>query len=458
MSTQVAFDSPVAHAIKPADSAGIVTAAASGIRQPDVRLSIHRDLSEIESEWRAFEERADCTVFQTFDWLSTWQRNIGSRAGVTPVVVVGRLDGQALFLLPLATEPGGLARKVVWLGSYLCNYNGPILAADFSGRLSPLQFAAVWRDVKALLARNLPVDLIDLEKMPETIGEQANPFLCLGVTPHVNDAYLATLGSDWEKYYAEKRSSASRKTDRKRRKHLAEHGEVRFLTAANAADVQRSVDALIDEKRKAYAKLGVDNMFEWPGYREFFLDMATNERSRTLTHVSRFDVGAVAAAANYGLIFRGRYYYILAGYDDGELGRLGPGTAQLNDLMRYAIERGIKQFDFTIGDEPYKREWSDTDIHLFDHVAPVTLRGRLAAGLLTVVRMAKRPSSAIPRSGRRRASSVPRWVRCGVRRGADPGACFSRSELARRGRRPDQHVHAQAAFDDHEQQDQLDHE
>src|ERR1700761_8607185 len=44
-------------------------------------LSITSDLESIEDEWRRFEEHADCTPFQTFDWLSAWQRSIGNRAG-----------------------------------------------------------------------------------------------------------------------------------------------------------------------------------------------------------------------------------------------------------------------------------------------------------------------------------------------------------------------------------------
>ena len=51
----------------------------------------------------------------------------------------------------------------------------------------------------------------------------------------------------------------------------------------------------------------------------------------------------------------------------------------MHDLLRTAIERGCATFDFTIGDERYKQEWCDTKIVLFDHVAPVTVRGIPAA-------------------------------------------------------------------------------
>ena len=65
------------------------------------------------------------------------------------------------------------------------------------------------------------------------------------------------------------------------------------------------------------------------------------------------------------------------------------------DMMRYAIEHGCKVFDFTIGDEPYKREWCDTEIRLYDYVAPASLRGWLAA---VPTRGCRRSSGAIKRN------------------------------------------------------------
>jgi CelD/BcsL family acetyltransferase involved in cellulose biosynthesis len=121
--------------------------------------------------------------------------------------------------------------------------------------------------------------------------------------------------------------------------------------------------------------MGVTNLFARPGHREFFFDLATDPRVRHLVHVSRLDVGETAAAVNLGLTFRGTYYHVLASYDDGEVSRFGPGAAHLRELLQHAIAKGLSRFDFTIGDERYKLEWSDTSIKLYDHVAAATLRG-----------------------------------------------------------------------------------
>src|SRR5262245_44050797 len=71
--------------------------------EPAIALELHGDLSEVEAEWKAFARSADCTAFQSFDWLANWQQHIGARRGTLPAIVLGRDDrGQLLFILQLA--------------------------------------------------------------------------------------------------------------------------------------------------------------------------------------------------------------------------------------------------------------------------------------------------------------------------------------------------------------------
>jgi CelD/BcsL family acetyltransferase involved in cellulose biosynthesis len=78
------------------------------------------------------------------------------------------------------------------------------------------------------------------------------------------------------------------------------------------------------------------------------------------------------------------------------LAHWGPGVAHLNDLLRYAIERGLSLFDFTIGDERYKRDWCDDVQMLHDHVAVTSWRGALVAGPALLRARAKRAIKQTP--------------------------------------------------------------
>src|SRR5436309_15860438 len=135
--------------------------------------------------------------------------------------------------------------------------------------------------------------------------------------------------------------------------------------------------------------MGVPNIFERPGYVAFFQELATAPRMRALVHLSRLDVGPAWAAVNLGITFRDCYFHILASYDDGEVSRFGPGAAHLRELLRYAIARGLTRFDFTIGDEPYKRDWCDAEQPLYDYVGAATIRGLPAAIMAFGSRRAK---------------------------------------------------------------------
>jgi CelD/BcsL family acetyltransferase involved in cellulose biosynthesis len=360
---------------------------------PGLSLSVHDKLADVEQDWKAFEAQADCTVFQTYDWLAKWQQHIGSRNRTAPAIVVGRDAGDAVvFILQLAIDTDHFTRRLTWLGSDLCDYNAPLLAPDFSHRMQRGQFALLWREIADLLQsqRGLRFDLIDLQKMPETIGTQRNPFLDLPVLAHPSGAYIATLGRDWEAFYAAKRSSSTRKRERRQLKHLAEHGAIRFVDVEDRDDIARTLETLLAQKSRAFARMGVRNIFEQPGYREFYLDIATDMSVRALTHISRLDVGAIPAAANLGLRFRNSYYLVLSSYQDGEIARFGPGRAHLHELLRHAIDRGFERFDFTVGDEPYKRDWSDTELRLCDYLAAETLRGWLVVAIKLAYRRTKR--------------------------------------------------------------------
>ena len=360
---------------------------------PNLSLRIYSDLAAVEAEWRHFERLADCTAFQTFDWLATWHQHIGLRGGVRPVIAVGHFgDGETAFMLPLCVVPEFSARRLCWLGQELCDYNAPLLAPDFSQRVTPDRFLAIWRELLDQMQRDplLRYDWIEFEKMPQTIGGQINPFTYLGITPNASGVHLTQLGDDWGKFYTTKRSSATRRRDRAKRRHMSKYGEVRFMTASDPDDARRTLETLMHQKSRSFARKGIADIFARPGHREFYLDLASNPKTRHLVHISRVEIGPICAAANLGIVFGDCYYHVLASYDDSEVSHYGPGALHLRELIAHAIGLGLKRFDFTIGDEAYKLDWSDTDLKLYDYTETATWRGMPPRWSSTVRRRIKR--------------------------------------------------------------------
>ena len=363
------------------------TPAATASR-PLSRIEVHGDLASAEADWRAFDADAVMTPFQSFVWIAAWQCHVGRLGGTTPAIVFGRdADGRLLFILPLAIERHAGIRRLCWLASDLCDYNAPLLARNWPAR--PGEFASAWRETMRTL-RTTPgfgFDLVDMSKLPQTIDEVRNPFLDLDVLPNASSAHIARLFGTWDEYYFEVRSSATRKKERKQVKQLGEFGEVKFVTVKDNADLDGTLATLTTQKTRSFARMGIEDLFARPGYPEFYRDVANNPG---LVHVSRLDVGTTQAATSLGLAFRGCYYLVLSSYDDGELSKWGPGRAHLRELLRYAIEHKLNRFDFTIGDELYKRDWADVELPIYDYVEAATLAGWPFATAINLYRRAKR--------------------------------------------------------------------
>jgi CelD/BcsL family acetyltransferase involved in cellulose biosynthesis len=364
-----------------------------------VAISISDTLSAVETEWRTFEESADCTAFQTFDWLSTWQRCVGVRQGVTPAIIAGRdKGGELLFILPLSVGPAPFARELTFFGTDLCDYNAPLLAPRFVGQIKPAQFSETWRNIAAQLQRDprWRHDLVRLEKMPEMVGGQLNPMLSVGVTPHPSGAYATPLTGTWDAFYAAKRSASTRRRDRTKRNRLADFGEVKTTTPDSTDGLLQALSVLMQQKGRSLARMGIADFFARPGYADFYRALVTDPRNKPLVHVSQLDVGSHAAAVNVALTFRDTYYHIMSSYTDGDMARFGPGAIHMHDVLRNAIERGFKVFDFTVGDEPYKRDWCESGKTLYDHLGAARMRGVVIVASMTAMQALKRRIKQTP--------------------------------------------------------------
>jgi CelD/BcsL family acetyltransferase involved in cellulose biosynthesis len=384
---------PVVGVLDPPDGHPAAPPARIVIARLGMSLTLHDDLATIAAEWWAFEQEAECTVFQAYGWLATWQAHVGSIRGTVPAVVIARdVGGRILCIFQLAVERSGPARRLTWLASDLCDYNAPLLARDFSETAAGRDFPLLWREVvKAIAAdRRFRFDYVDLQKMPPSIGGRDNPFRALPVMVHPSGAHLATLSGNWEAFYAARRSSSTRKTERKQLKQLAALGEPSFVEVSDPVEIAATMEALFGQKAKSFARMGVENLFARPGYMDFYRSVAADPAMAGIIHVCRLEVGGVIAATSLGLRFKDCYYLVLSSYQDGELSRYGTGRVHLRELLRSAIERGFALFDFTVGDEAYKAEWCDVELRLSDLLSARTLTGMMTVGGILAYRRTKR--------------------------------------------------------------------
>src|SRR5689334_4740241 len=97
-------------------------------------VDIITDLGEAAPIWRALEAGTDVfTPYQRFDFLASWQRQVGARQDVQPFIVIAYdADHRPLLLLPLALRRRLSVRIAAFMGDKHATFNMPLLDRTFA--------------------------------------------------------------------------------------------------------------------------------------------------------------------------------------------------------------------------------------------------------------------------------------------------------------------------------------
>ena len=236
----------------------------------------------------------------------------------------------------------------------------------------------IWREVQQLLRTQLGHDLVDLEKMPETIGEQANPFVRAGRHASrqrcLSDRRSAAIGNllrgEAIGVDAQDRPQETQASCRSWRDSIHHRRPIATTWCGRRCPDRREAQGLCQARRRQHVRVaGIPRLLYRHGDRPAKLPP---DASQPVRRRSDDRGGELRADVSRPLLLHPR------GLRRRRSGAVRAGLAQLQDVIRYALEHGCDVFDFTIGDEPYKREWCDAEIRLCDYVSAVSLRGWLA--------------------------------------------------------------------------------
>lgn len=342
-----------------------------------MKLKVIDYIASAESLWRELETVGVCSYYQTYDWLMAWQRHVGESSAVSPRIVIlsnGESHDEPLALLPFGLRTSNAGRALEWLGCDASSYMGPILTL---AGLEVLDAAALDTVFAALPEHGLDVDYVDLDSQPALIRGHRNPFAGYRSQPTGQQSHMTRLVGDWQTYYAKKRSSKTRSKDRNRLRRMEEFGEVVFKIASTPSEIRSLVDWLIVEKSRQFNELGVRNILADCGIANLFRDVA--ERFAADGNVKLFvlALNGEPVAISYNVVHQAELHGMFLSYADNDVTQFGPGALLIHRIFEWCFANNIESFDFSIGDQSYKRHWCEATNPLHRSLWPVTSRGAL---------------------------------------------------------------------------------
>ncbi|MGH6840362.1 MAG: GNAT family N-acetyltransferase, partial [Methylocella sp.] len=184
----------------------------------------------------------------------------------------------------------------------------------------------------------------------------------------------------WDGYWGSRSGHHRGNVSRKRRR-LADHGKIGFEVVDCADRFAEQVDWVLLHKRAWMANQGLWN--DWlftASYREFLRLAGRQIRGRSRLVVFLLSLDGAPVAAHISCIDGERVEFLI-GVFDNRYAAVSPGQTLDMECIRWALERGL-EFDFRLGDEPYKESWANERGLLATFARPLTAKGAVLVALL----------------------------------------------------------------------------
>ncbi|MET0677109.1 MAG: GNAT family N-acetyltransferase [Bradyrhizobium sp.] len=363
-------------------------AAASPKAHPIAAVEIVQDLAAAEDIWRGLERaQTSLTPYQRFDFLNSWQREVGTREGLTPFIVIGfDAERRPLLLLPLALRNAYGARCAGFMGGKHSTFNMALFDRDFAA-------GATQADLEGLIAaiaQRSEADVLALHQQPLRWRDLPNPLALLPHQPSANDCPLLVLevGAAPTALIS---NSFRRRLKGKERKLQALPG-YRSHVASSQADITRLLDWFFRVKPQRMAEQKLPNVFADPGI-EAFIRSACAAPVAAGGHA--IDIHALECDEEVIAIFAGvadghRFSMMFNTYTMSPNAKYSPGLILMRDIIDHYAGQGYRALDLGIGSDDYKRLFCKSDEPIFDSFIPLSQRGKLAAGVMSGVNRTKR--------------------------------------------------------------------
>ena len=344
------------------------------------RVEVFDDMAAAEPHWRRLErDGAFTTPYQRFDLLAAWQRHVGTRMGVRPVIVTAfDAGGEAMFVWPLGQSRVGAFGVAQFLGGKHANVNLGLWRRDIVASIAA-------DDIRDVLGRinegGRGIELVTLTSQPLNWDGISNPFALL---PHQQSADWygrLTIDPSEPDVIGTALSNSMRSRLRTKERKLQKLKGYRYHKAMDSADIDRLLDSFLQLKAIHMPAQGLRNVFAEPGVADFLREAAHRRlpNGDPLIEIHALEGGGEILAVFGAIADSYRFSLMINTYTIGEHSRHSPGLIILLHILADCAARGVRSFDIGAGRASYKEFFCKEPEPLFDSFLPLTVRGSLLA-------------------------------------------------------------------------------
>lgn len=298
-------------------------------------------------EYRTLVGRANVTPFQYPAWLSAVYSHLVGTNATKPLILVGRaaFSGSLIAIVPLLEKTKGGVRCIEYAYREVSDYACPIIDTS-----SVAQFATGPRLSNQFYEALGPFDRLTIEPVRQVDSAIWQMLLETPPTTLTFSSHAVRYEKPYTAWRDENLGRSRRsQLDRKKRR-LAECGslELRVLSAEETAD------ALADAQRWRIGRFANDPLQCDAGF-SFYREVARAGAQSGQCRTYQLRCDNIPLSLCLGLVAQTCYCFLVLACDYQQYGKFSPGLLTLDLAMADWASVGGGEFDYTIGDEPYKR-------------------------------------------------------------------------------------------------------
>ncbi|MGV3592755.1 MAG: GNAT family N-acetyltransferase [Gammaproteobacteria bacterium] len=334
---------------------------------------------DLRAEWtELLQASSSDTFFLTWEWLYTWWKHLHGNRRLHIVTV--RQEGRLVALAPLAVRPRQWNRlmpfemlEFLGCGSVGSDYLSLIVRRGFEDTALPVLVTGLRDSGYVLELSHVDRTSAQMSAAAAELRAQGWREQCATIErcPHIPleghtwDSYLGTLGR------------THRTNFRRKVKKLNQLYKLRIEEARTDTERRAALDVLVNLHLKRRREVGDSDALHTPELIAFHEEATAIALQRGWLKLYVMWLDDAPVAAMYGFEYDRVFNFYQSGFDSA-YATYSVGLVMAGLSIQGAIERGIRDFDFLHGEEPYKYLWASAERELLRfHFFPPHARGML---------------------------------------------------------------------------------
>jgi len=325
---------------------------------------------ELEDLWKKFEEKSYHTFFQNLFFI----KKITTLKKSNFYFVVIYDSDEIIAIFPFEIKRIFAVKILQWLGTKYSDYCCPLISKEHKIN------SELFKDLWARILKKIDCDIIILNNQPKYIDNLENPFVNFLTNSEISKVFLIDLPDNKNEYYKNIENKKFLNEFKRTTNKIIEKHDLKFENI----DIKNSSFQPSDLIKKKISVLN-KNFFRESiekNFIDFFDNLILHFPGQIKLSVLKIDKEIVAA--NLGFLKSRKFYYYMPTLFTNNYNRYSPGKILINELIKWSIENKIKVFDFGLGEEKYKKYWSNRTEALFRYFYTRNLKGIITLRIIKI--------------------------------------------------------------------------